>query len=121
KMLQQTIVLVAVFIYLINCQQLTIKAPTNPVECQPLLITWTGGERPYILSLHPGNEPDAPAIVNFGQQNGTSLTWNVNVKAGTSVGLTIRDSTGVTAQSAPFEINAGPDKSCLSNNGSGNY
>ena len=34
--------------------------------------------------------------MNFGQHNGTSLTWTVNVTAGTSVSLKITDATGAT-------------------------
>ncbi|KAG5642584.1 hypothetical protein DXG03_002535 [Asterophora parasitica] len=61
----------------------------------------------------PGNQPGAPALQSFGQVEGTSLTWTVNIAAGTSIGLTLRDSTGNTAQSAPFTVNAGGDTSCV--------
>ncbi|KAG6817652.1 hypothetical protein H0H87_005409 [Tephrocybe sp. NHM501043] len=55
----------------------------------------------------PGNQPTAQALHDFGQVTGNSITWTVNIAAGTSIGLTLRDSTGSTAQSAPFTINAG--------------
>ena len=59
-----------------------------------------------IYSLLPGGQPSATPLVDFGRQNGTSLTWTVNQPAGTSLGLTLRDSTGKVAQSAPFTVTA---------------
>ncbi|KAF5381958.1 hypothetical protein D9615_004358 [Tricholomella constricta] len=107
--------------------QLTINTPSNPVVCQPLLLTWSGGTPPYFLVrisaqfFHTKSntcgfiiiEPNAPSLHDFGQVEGNSLTWTVNIAAGTSIGLTLRDSTGTTAQSAPFNINAGGDTSCV--------
>lgn len=95
------------------CQQLTINTPSNPVICQPLLLTWNGGVSPYFLSILPGNQPSAPPIHDFGQINSNSLTWIVNIKAGIILGLTLRDSTGSIAQSSPFTVQDGPDNSCL--------
>ncbi|MFE4800292.1 hypothetical protein ACFRFL_36020 [Streptomyces sp. NPDC056708] len=92
---------------------LTINTPSNPVVCQPLTITWSGGQAPYQLELLPGNESGAAPLRDFGQQEGTAYTWTVDVPPNTSVGLTLRDSTGATAQSAPFTIQAGPDTSCV--------
>ncbi|CAA7267011.1 unnamed protein product [Cyclocybe aegerita] len=71
-------------------QTLTVNTPLSVVVCQPLLITWTGGTPPYFL-----------------------LSWNVNITAGTSLGLTLRDSTGAISQSAPFTVQSGSDTSCL--------
>lgn len=77
------------------------------------------------FSVQPGNQPGAAALVDLGQQQGNSFTWTVNIAAGmclpsysfyfrlsivivgTSVGLSVRDSTGNIANSAPFNINAG--------------
>lgn len=92
---------------------LTISTPSNPVVCQPLKITWSGGQAPYQLELQPGAQPSAPSLRDFGQQDGSAYTWTVDLPPGTSVGLTLRDSTGTTAQSAPFTVQAGPDISCL--------
>ncbi|KAG6908547.1 hypothetical protein DXG01_004180 [Tephrocybe rancida] len=106
--------------------QLTINTPANPVVCQPLLLTWSGGTEPYFLvrtlrslrekkfdTILPGNQPGAQALHDFGQVSGNSLTWIVNIAAGTSIGLTLRDSTGNTAQSAAFAINAGTNTDCV--------
>ncbi|EDR00987.1 uncharacterized protein LACBIDRAFT_312726 [Laccaria bicolor S238N-H82] len=112
--------------------QLTINTPTNPVVCQPLLISWSGGTAPYYLvrtpksvtittlpdlrSILPGNQPTAPALQTFPTQTGTSLTWIVNIAVGTSVGFHIVDSTGASQDSAPFSILTGSDTSCVGKN-----
>ncbi|PFH52988.1 hypothetical protein AMATHDRAFT_55886 [Amanita thiersii Skay4041] len=93
--------------------QLTINTPSNPVVCQPLLLTWSGGSPPYFLSIHPGSDPNGASIQDFPQQTGTSLTWTVNIAAGTQIGLSLRDNTGNTAQSAAFTINPGSDTACV--------
>jgi len=105
---------VAVLAAGVNSQnQLTINTPQNVVECEPILLTWLGGTPPYFLSILPGGQPGAAAVEDFGQQNGTSLTWNANVAAGTSLGLTLRDSTGATAESAAFTVLAGSSSACV--------
>lgn len=93
--------------------QFTINTPANVVECQPTLISWSGGVSPFFLSILPGGSPTAAALENLGQQNGTSVTWTCNIQAGVSLGLTLRDSTGATAQSAPFTVNPGSSITCL--------
>ncbi|MFD7169091.1 hypothetical protein [Streptomyces violascens] len=96
-----------------TADQITINTPTNAVVCQPLTLTWSGGEPPYQLKLLPGDQPSGPALRDFGQQDGTTYTWTVDLPPGTSVGLTLQDSTGAIAQSAPFTINGGSDTSCV--------
>ncbi|KAG2367841.1 hypothetical protein BDR07DRAFT_1372543 [Suillus spraguei] len=87
--------------------QFTINTPSNVVECQPTLLTWSGGLAPYYLSVLPGAAPNGNALENLGEQNSTSLTWVCNIASGTSIGLTLRDSSGLIAQTAPFNVNAG--------------
>ncbi|EPQ54378.1 hypothetical protein GLOTRDRAFT_130486 [Gloeophyllum trabeum ATCC 11539] len=94
-------------------QNFMINTPSNVVVCEPILFTWTGGTPPYYLSILPGGQPSAPALVNLGEQQGTSYTWTVTQPAGTSLGLTLRDSSGQTVQSAPFTVLSGTDTSCL--------
>ncbi|MER5546483.1 Ser-Thr-rich GPI-anchored membrane family protein [Streptomyces sp. NPDC002589] len=92
---------------------LTINTPSNPVVCQPLTLSWSGGQGPYRLEVLPGNQPSAPPLRDLGEQDGTTYTWTVDVPQGTSLGLKLQDSTGAIAQSAPFTVQDGPDKSCL--------
>jgi len=92
--------------------QLTINTPSSAVECEPLLLMWAGGTPPYFVSVFPGNQAGAAALLNFPQTSATSLSWTVNQPAQTALDLTVRDSTGATAQSAPFTVTAGPSTSC---------
>ncbi|KII85009.1 hypothetical protein PLICRDRAFT_178774 [Plicaturopsis crispa FD-325 SS-3] len=112
-------------------QSLQINTPASAVECQPTLLSWSGGTPPYFLryasavmchlqptyifipfSVLPGNSPSSPALQDLGTQTGTSFTWSTNITADTSVGLTLKDSTGAIAQSAAFTIQAG-SSSCI--------
>ncbi|KAF9500123.1 hypothetical protein BDN71DRAFT_1441235 [Pleurotus eryngii] len=94
----------------------TINTPTNPVQCQPLLISWVGGQGPFFLSVRNGDDPSGPAIADLGEQpaGATSFSWQrVNFQANTRLGFSLRDQTGATAQSAAVTVQAGPDNSCL--------
>ncbi|ESK85806.1 secreted protein [Moniliophthora roreri MCA 2997] len=96
--------------------QVTINTPANLVECQPTLLTWTGGQAPYFLSyvlVNVAQRDHGPAIEQFPEQIGTSLTWVVDFPAGTSVGLLLRDSKGATSQSAAVTIQPGSSTDCL--------
>ncbi|KAF5359293.1 hypothetical protein D9756_003416 [Leucocoprinus leucothites] len=97
-------------------QQMTINTPSAaPTLSLANLFYWAGMEELLLTScVLPGSDPSGQALVNFPQQNGTSVTWLVNIQAGTSIGLTLRDNTGLTAQSAAFTVNPGSDTSCLS-------
>ncbi|KAH9068403.1 hypothetical protein EDB83DRAFT_2518752 [Lactarius deliciosus] len=106
------------FIAGVSAQSLTINTPLNVVVCQPLLISWAGGTGPFFLRwvifVHPGATPDGPALQDFGTQQGNSFTWTaVNFPSGTSLDLTLRDSAGITSQSAPFTVQTGTDTACL--------
>ncbi|TDL16580.1 hypothetical protein BD410DRAFT_795231 [Rickenella mellea] len=92
-----------------------INTPANVVECQPILLSWdaTGATAPFFLSVLPGGQPGAAALVNLGQVTGTSFTWNANLASGTNCGLTLRDSTGAVAQSGQFIIQPGTSSACL--------
>ncbi|KAI0330228.1 hypothetical protein GY45DRAFT_1251267 [Cubamyces sp. BRFM 1775] len=63
----------------------------------PVQFTWEGGSPPYYLSLVPGGQPAAPALKQFPVQNGNSMTWVVDLPAGTSFSSSLRDSTGAQA------------------------
>jgi len=92
----------------VACQStITINTPSTAVVGCPLLISWSGGTPPYFLSVLPGaspSDPNAPALITFGQQTGTSLTWVVDEQAGTSLLLELQDSQGLEALSAPFTV-----------------
>ncbi|KAJ8084722.1 hypothetical protein PM082_003498 [Marasmius tenuissimus] len=89
----------------------TINTPNNLVQCQPTLITWSGGPGPFTLS-YDGNNPTGPALETFPGLQGTSFTWDVDIPAGRSVGFLLRDSTGATSQTAAVTIQKGSEFRC---------
>ena len=42
--------------------QLRIETPTNLVVCQPALLKWDGGEKPYYISVIPGGDASGAAL-----------------------------------------------------------
>ncbi|KAJ7598758.1 hypothetical protein C8J56DRAFT_1039636 [Mycena floridula] len=84
--------------------QLTIHTPATVVQCQPVLLSWTGRQ---------GNNPTGAPLEDLGVQTGHTFTWTVDIPAGTSVGFEIRDSTGVIENSAPVIVQPSSDSSCL--------
>ncbi|KAJ7756450.1 hypothetical protein DFH07DRAFT_959095 [Mycena maculata] len=113
--------------------QLTINTPSgtnSAAECEPFAITWSGGvgasvrelARPFLfnfpISQHPTSSvTTSPAgttpIATFNDETGTTQTWTVNATVGASLLFGIRDSTGVTATTAAFQVVTGSGDSCL--------
>ncbi|KLO17210.1 hypothetical protein SCHPADRAFT_994525 [Schizopora paradoxa] len=92
--------------------QFMIITPSNVVECEPTLLSWSGGVAPYFLVIVDGNNPTT-TLENLGQVNGTSLSFIVNFASGTSLGLNLKDSTGAVAQSGAFPVQAGTSTACV--------
>ncbi|OCF60556.1 hypothetical protein L486_00191 [Kwoniella mangroviensis CBS 10435] len=92
---------------------LTISTPASLIQCQPALLSWTGGTAPYYLAVIPGGEPSAAALQDLGEQQGNSLTWTVNIASGTSITLKVTDSTGVVNYNQAVTVQAGSSNSCL--------
>ncbi|KDR76258.1 hypothetical protein GALMADRAFT_67694, partial [Galerina marginata CBS 339.88] len=63
----------------------------------------------FFLSILPAGQPSANALVDLGQQTGTSVTWIANLGPGTGAFLNLRDSTGTLAQSGTFTVQAGSE------------
>ncbi|KAI0661470.1 hypothetical protein C8Q70DRAFT_657982 [Cubamyces menziesii] len=95
-----------------------INTLTSPTQCVPVQFTWEGGSPPYYLSLVPGGQPSAPALKQFPVQNGNSMTWVVDLPAGTSFSSSLRDSTGAQAFSDIQTVQPNSDSSCLNSSGS---
>ncbi|KAK6910152.1 hypothetical protein I203_104183 [Kwoniella mangroviensis CBS 8507] len=92
---------------------LTISTPASLIQCQPALLSWTGGTAPYYLAVIPGGEPSAAALQDLGEQQGNSLTWTVSIASGTSITLKVTDSTGVVNYNQAVTVQAGSSNSCL--------
>ncbi|KAI0719270.1 hypothetical protein C8T65DRAFT_693277 [Cerioporus squamosus] len=132
KSLSASLVTVALFAAGAAAQTFQINTPNPPTQCVPTQFTWSGGtpqmceadvqfpsSAPYFLaltpssSINPGGQTGAAALQQYSGLTGTSFTWSSNISAGTSIGLSLTDSTGATALSAPVTILSGPDSSCL--------
>ncbi|KDN53577.1 hypothetical protein K437DRAFT_265638 [Tilletiaria anomala UBC 951] len=97
---------------------LTINTPSSLIVCVPSLIQWNGGQGPYFLTVNQGGSQSVILETLVNGQNQTSYTWNVNLSAGTSVTLAIRDSTGATNFAQAVTIQAGSSTSCMSSSAS---
>ncbi|KAF8486080.1 hypothetical protein DFH94DRAFT_688442 [Russula ochroleuca] len=71
-------------------------------------------ELPLTLFIHDGNNPNGAALLTFANLTGGSYTWSsVTFIANTNLDLTLRDNSGLIAQSAPFVVQSGGSTSCL--------
>ncbi|KAF7374881.1 hypothetical protein MSAN_00374200 [Mycena sanguinolenta] len=124
-----------------TAQPFTINTPTEggtsagAAECQPLLLTFSGGTPPYIItcvnwffdhglwltlacSVEADSEPFTVAV--FNNVGGTQITWPaVNASLGTQLILKLEDSTGTATTSSTFPVTAGSGDSCLSSSSGG--
>lgn len=96
-----------------------VNTPASLTVCQPTLLSWTGGQAPYFLSIIPGGQASAAALKDFGSQSDNQETWNVDLPAGTSITVKLTDSTGNTVYSSPVTIGEGSSTSCLNAAASG--
>ncbi|KAJ7830736.1 hypothetical protein B0H14DRAFT_3464596 [Mycena olivaceomarginata] len=105
---------------------LEINTPVpGAAQCEPLLITWSGGIRASTSSLVPltlsvQTNPIQPMpLVDFGLVTGNVLTWVVNATLGQSLILEVTDdeANGLhTVTSAPFNVIAGAGDGCIDGN-----
>ncbi|TRM64683.1 hypothetical protein BD626DRAFT_547082 [Schizophyllum amplum] len=102
-------------------QAFTINTPASITQCQPTLITWdtSDSESPYYLSILPGNNPSGTPLKQFDSMDGSSYSWTTDIAQGTSIGFTLKDSTGKTVQSAAVTIQSSSDDSCINGSTSG--
>jgi len=94
---------------------LTVNSPASLTTCQPVLLSWTDadGAAPYYPAIIPGGQSAAAPLKQFPSQTGTSLTWNVDLAAGTSVTIQVTDGAGTINYSSQVTIQAGSDTSCV--------
>ena len=76
------------------------------VVCSSVFVRFyrCGLTAPYYLSILPGDNPSGQPLKQFDISDGSSYSWNTDIAGGTSIGLTLKDSTGKTVQSAPVTI-----------------
>lgn len=103
---------VALFSALGASAQLVLYTPASLNECQNTTITWTASTGPYSLFVVDTADPCGDALVDFGDIDGITASWNVNITAGTSVTLTVIDDADNEAWSNAVTIGSG-DSSCI--------
>ncbi|CAE7215251.1 unnamed protein product [Rhizoctonia solani] len=91
----------------------SINTPASLVQCQPTQLSWIATNTPVYISIIPGGNASAPALVDLGQQSGTSMTWAVNITAGTSITCRITDANGAIAYSASVSVQSSSNSSCI--------
>ncbi|KAI5115682.1 hypothetical protein M0805_004923 [Coniferiporia weirii] len=94
---------------------MTINTPPSIVQCalEPALLSWSGGAPPYFVTVIPGGQTGGTPLKSFDQTSDTSITWDVDVAAGTSITLALRDSTGAQEFSDAVTISGSSDSSCV--------
>ncbi|KAF8554391.1 hypothetical protein OG21DRAFT_1522464 [Imleria badia] len=107
----------ALFAAGVLAQSFTLNTPSSVVECEPVQITWSGGSSPFYLSglrnsIHPGSTPNGAALESFPSVTSSPYIWTVNIASGTSIGFTLIDGSGATAQTAAVTVSAGSSTSC---------
>ncbi|EKD03815.1 hypothetical protein A1Q2_01828 [Trichosporon asahii var. asahii CBS 8904] len=79
----------------------TVATPNGLTTCQPTLLTWTGGQAPYYVSIIEGGNPNGKAFKTWPATEATSLTWKVaEVPAGQSITVQVKDGSGAVKYSA---------------------
>ncbi|RDX57309.1 hypothetical protein OH76DRAFT_1459876 [Lentinus brumalis] len=113
KSFSASLVTVALLAVGAAAQNFQINTPNPPTQCVPTQFTWSGGTPPFFLVINPGGQPGAAALQQYPNLQSSPFTWSSNITAGTSISLSLTDSTGANALSAPVTILSGPDSSCL--------
>merc|ERR1711939_1117871 len=108
-----TTLAVASAISAVLAQNPIIQSPAALVQCQPVLISFSGGTAPYCISVLPGGQSSAAALETFPTQSGSTYTWTVDLAAGQDVTFRISDSTGAVNYSSQVPIQSSSDSPCL--------
>ncbi|BGP31495.1 hypothetical protein JCM10296v2_003260 [Rhodotorula toruloides] len=100
---------------LANAQQ--VNTPASLTTCQPSQLVIEGGTAPYFVQILPGGQPSAKAIETLPTvYKSGPLTWLVDVPAGTSITLSVTDSTGAINYSSPITVQQGSSSDCVGKN-----
>ncbi|BGP39415.1 hypothetical protein JCM10449v2_003357 [Rhodotorula kratochvilovae] len=100
---------------LATAQQIT--SPPSLLQCLPASITVEGGQAPYTVSVLPGGQVAAAPLETLPPVTAPgTVTWLVDLPAGTEVTFAVRDAAGVLGYSAPITILPGTDDSCIGAN-----
>jgi hypothetical protein len=70
-----------------------VNTPGALFECQPGLLSWTGGTAPYFPRINTAGSTTS-TLESLPETSSTSYTWTVNLAAGTTFTVAVTDSTG---------------------------
>jgi len=65
------------------------------------------------MLIVPGDDPCSDVVADLGDHDGTSMTWMVNLPAGTNVMISLEDGNGDEAWSGAMVVGPSNDSSCL--------
>ncbi|KAK1215499.1 hypothetical protein PQX77_021893 [Marasmius sp. AFHP31] len=88
--------------------QLSITSPATVIVCQPVIIIWSGGFPPFLVTVQAGKE--LPSTIYDGRNNTT--IWVAQFPPGTPVTCRVRDSTGASAETSLGVAQGESDTSC---------
>ncbi|KAL4402525.1 hypothetical protein ACI68E_000290 [Malassezia pachydermatis] len=100
---------------------MTVATPPVANQCQPLQITWKGGQAPYFPRITaPGNPSEVvDGLDKYQNTQDTKISgWPVSVPQGQKFTIYVCDSSGACNGSAPITVGAGSD-SCLNGQSGG--
>ncbi|BGP07449.1 hypothetical protein JCM10049v2_003281 [Rhodotorula toruloides] len=98
-----------------NAQQ--VNTPASLTTCQPSQLVIEGGTAPYFVQILSGGQPSGKAIETLPTvYKSGPLTWLVDVPAGTSITLSVTDSTGAINYSSPITVQQGSSSDCVGKN-----
>ncbi|TFK28089.1 hypothetical protein FA15DRAFT_585023 [Coprinopsis marcescibilis] len=76
---------------------------------EPIMLSFGEGTAPYYVSAIPGSSNSCRRLESFDSTTGTSITWMVDLAAGTSVTFIVKDTTGAQAYSDQITILPNPN------------
>ncbi|KAJ7873893.1 hypothetical protein B0H14DRAFT_124882 [Mycena olivaceomarginata] len=100
--------IVTVFAYVfsvipLSFATISVVTPVTAATCEPRLNFLARRNRSHTFCILSAASPDN-AIENLGASAAPPFTWNVDVNIGTTVVISVQDSTGDTGRSSPFTI-----------------
>ena len=90
---------------------LGVDTPQSASQCQPLKISWYGGQPPYNPKIMETGNSSVPTHV-CNQTSETDFSWKPTMKAGQNFTIHVTDSAGASAVSDPVQVSKGSTE-CL--------
>ncbi|UZJ52407.1 hypothetical protein CBS101457_001727 [Exobasidium rhododendri] len=111
--MQLTLALSAALMASVASAAFTVSTPSSLVQCQPYLISWTGGTAPFYPAVTKA-QTTSDVIESFPMTSAQTYSWTVNQAVGDTFTIVITDSTGASADTAVTPaVVAGSSSACL--------